>query len=74
MAKGSQAFSGLSRWLMFAAGVGLVLLGAWLVFPERVRSLFEWIARNPQWVATLGGVVAVIIGVGLIRRSLRKRA
>lgn len=64
----------VKRWIMVAAGLALVGVGLWLVWPGLLLGVWEWIADHPGVVTTVAGIAAVIIGFGLIRRGLRKRA
>ncbi|USN97976.1 MAG: hypothetical protein H6810_07215 [Phycisphaeraceae bacterium] len=66
------AGTAIKRWLMIGAGLALVGLGLWLVWPEGVRGAWEWIVDHPGVVTTVAGLAAVIVGFKLIRRGMKK--
>ena len=67
-----MASSAGKRWGLVIAGIVLVGVGFWLLFPARARALAEWLVDNPGVLATAGGVLALSIGLTLIRRGLKR--
>ena len=57
---------------MVAAGLVLVVVGLAIVWPSLLRGIWEWVTNNPGVVTTVVGLLALVFGVVLIRRGLRR--